>query len=97
VTDPEPADERLDPRDLFDRGKAAELKRRRQAQLAQALAGGEPEPAAAERDLDALADAVSERLLRRLGEPDPGFFATVLRDKRARRSALRGALTRRDA
>jgi hypothetical protein len=96
VTDPEPAaEERVDVRDLFDREKARELKRRRQRELAQALAGPEPEPAASEPDLDELVDKVSERLLRRLGEPDPGFFELVLLDKQAKRSALQGALRRR--
>jgi hypothetical protein len=95
VTEPEPAEERFDPRDLFDRDRAIERKRQRQAELAQALAGPEPEPATSGPEIDELADAVSERLLRRLGQPDPTFFELVLADKTARRKALLGALRRR--
>jgi hypothetical protein len=94
------SDESAEPFDPFAGGRREKLERQRR--LAEALMGGppEPEPAEVEVELDALADAVAERLLGRLEqdpEPEPGFFDGAVAAKREQQAALVDALTGRAA
>jgi hypothetical protein len=58
---------RVDVADLFDPARAIELKRQRQARLAQVLSGRvEPDPT--DEALDQLAEAVADRVVAKLTE-----------------------------
>jgi hypothetical protein len=89
------SDASAEPSDLFAVGRQEKLERQRR--LAEALAGGppEPEPVEVEVELDMLADAVAERLLGRLEqepEREPGFFDGAITAKQERQAALVDAL-----
>lgn len=96
--DPSGVERFSDPRRMFE--DARDEKAERRGDLLRALAGARvPEPELDDAELDALLDAIGERVATRLGremehEPVP-FFTGAMAAKEARKAALVGALTGR--